>query len=306
MKGILRVLLLVVLPFHIGEAWCAGGHEVSDAGKTNAPQFSCRVKEEDPVGVVPGGPESQPGAAVQQGEIDKRDAIDLQSLAAKWAGRKSKAWGMAMPGIKTHFDCRGREIALTFDACGGRCDDEMLDVLIGENVPATFFIAGPWLRAHPAKVRELAANPLFEIENHGHDHRPLSVTGRGAYGIRGTAGAEAVICEIEENADNLEAATGGRPRFFRPGTAHCDDVAVAVAHDMDCVIANFSVNGDEGATLSGGRLAASLTRAVPGDIVILHINRPRPGGAAALREAVRRFRAHGFAFVLLQDRTLTE
>ncbi|MET3718675.1 hypothetical protein [Arthrobacter sp. UYEF21] len=43
-----------------------------------------------------------------------------------------------------------------------------------------------WIRINPSQARDLAANPLFELANHGTRHTSLSVTGKTANGIPGT------------------------------------------------------------------------------------------------------------------------
>ncbi|HPO14823.1 MAG TPA: polysaccharide deacetylase family protein [Candidatus Hydrogenedentes bacterium] len=231
----------------------------------------------------------------------------LDTLAAQYESKKPKEWGLWVSGVKQRFKCNSKQIALTLDTCAGKCDDEILSVLKEEQVPATLFIAGPWLDAHPDMLQELARNPLFEIENHGRMHRPLSVNGRAAYGIQGTKTPTEVIDEIEVNARRLKAATGYRPRFFRAGTAHCDELAVRIANALRTTVVNFSINGDEGGTLTNERLYAALTeKTSQGDIIIMHANRPRKGAAAALRKAIHKLRANGFQFVKIQDCGLDE
>ena len=39
-----------------------------------------------------------------------------------------------------------------------------------EGVPATVFLTGLWTQAYPDVVKSLAADPLFELENHSMDH----------------------------------------------------------------------------------------------------------------------------------------
>jgi peptidoglycan/xylan/chitin deacetylase (PgdA/CDA1 family) len=95
-------------------------------------------------------------------------------------------------------------IALTFDACGGPggsgYDRALIDFLRRREIPATLFINSRWIDANPAIFRRLAAEPLFEIANHGTRHRPLSVTGRSAYGIPGTRSAAEVYDEISASS----------------------------------------------------------------------------------------------------------
>lgn len=54
-------------------------------------------------------------------------------------------------------------------------------------VPVTLFWNKRWIDANPDWTRQIAVNPLFQIENHGTLRKPLSVNGRSAYGIAGTA-----------------------------------------------------------------------------------------------------------------------
>ena len=111
-----------------------------------------------------------------------------------------------------HAPASGRVIALTFDACGGPggsgYDQALIDFLRRHEVPATLFLNSRWIDANPAAFRLLAAEPLFEIANHGTRHRPLSVTGRSAYGIPGTRNAGEVYDEVAGNQAKLTRLLG--------------------------------------------------------------------------------------------------
>ena len=166
---------------------------------------------------------------------------------------------------------------------------------------ATLFLNLRWIRAHPRTAGALAGNPLFEIGNHGAEHRPLSVSGRRAYGIQGTASAAEAVEEVEANIGPIMAMTGRRPLFFRSGTAHYDDVALRILEALGCRAAGFSVNGDEGGTLSAGAVRRRLLSVRPGDIVLCHMNRPASGTAEGIRQAVPELLRRGFRFVTLEE-----
>ena len=152
-----------------------------------------------------------------------------------------------------------RVVALTLDACGGRTgsgyDAELIETLRRERVPATLFVNARWIEANPRKFRRLAADPLFEIANHGTEHRPLSVTGRSVYGIAGTGSVAQVVDEVAVNQRLITRLTGAVPAFFRSGTAYYDDVAVRVVNDLGLQVVNFDVLGDAGATYSAAQVA---------------------------------------------------
>ena len=220
------------------------------------------------------------------------------------AARVPTQWGMALPGIATSFAPDGRQLALTFDACRGGCDDALLDTLRRNQVPAVLFFNAKWIDQHPDRAAQLAADPLFEIGNHGTRHVPLSVTGRSAYGIAGTRSVAEATDEVWANHEKLTALTGRAPRFFRPGTAHYDDVAVGIVHQLGEQPLGFSVNGDAGATLPAAKVRANVTGAAPGGIVLSHMNHPEAGTGAGYAAAIPQLLAAGWEFVSLRDRTV--
>jgi peptidoglycan/xylan/chitin deacetylase (PgdA/CDA1 family) len=215
-------------------------------------------------------------------------------------------WGENVTGVVTTFYAPKKEIALTFDACGGsktssQYDAKLINFLNENRIPATLFINSRWIQSNPEAFARLASNPLFEIANHGTAHRPLSVNGKSVYNIAGTASPEEVACEINGNGDLIEKLTGKRPRFFRSGTAYYDEQAVAIAHKNGVEIAGFSVLGDAGATFSAPKVAHQLESARNGDIVIFHMNHPESGTCKGIIEGIAKLQAQGFDFVRLSD-----
>jgi len=248
-------------------------------------------------------------AAATSSLADNDDYAALrQRVAGRYAGQTPKEWGERVHGVKTRIATREKLIALTMDACGGpygsKFDAKLVDFLEREKVPATLFVNGRWIDANPALFNRLAANPLFEIANHGLKHRPASVNGRQVYGINGTRSVEEIVDEIELNARRIESLTGRKPRFYRSGTAYYDEVAVKVAEELGEHVAGFSVLGDAGATYSREQVKKALLSAGPGSVVIVHMNHPESGTAAGVMEAVPELKRRGFRFVRLSDAEL--
>ncbi|MFD4397012.1 polysaccharide deacetylase family protein [Kitasatospora sp. NPDC058478] len=226
-------------------------------------------------------------------------------LVARYGGTAPKEWGMEVAGVVTKLPAGESATALTFDACGGPggngYDADLIDFLRKRSVPATLFLNARWIDANPDVFEKLAADPLFEIGNHGTVHRPLSVTGRSAYGIAGTGGVGEVYDEVAGNAHKLAGLLGHPVRFFRSGTAHYDDVAARVVADLGERAAGFTVNGDGGATLSAAEVRQEIAAAPPGAIVICHMNHPGGGTAPGVVAAVPGLLAAGRRFVRLSD-----
>jgi peptidoglycan/xylan/chitin deacetylase (PgdA/CDA1 family) len=228
-----------------------------------------------------------------------------KALIRRYSGKKPIAWGEAVPRVVRRLPTTDRVVALTLDACGGRTgsgyDAELIETLRRKRVPATLFINARWIDANPRKFRKLAADPLFEIANHGTAHRPLSVTGRSVYGIAGTAGVAEVIDEVAVNQRLITKLTGAAPAFFRSGTAYYDDVAVRVVSDLGLRVVNFDVLGDAGATYSAPQVVAAMLSSTPGSIILAHMNRPDRGTAEGIAAALPKLRKRGFRFVHLSE-----
>jgi peptidoglycan/xylan/chitin deacetylase (PgdA/CDA1 family) len=222
------------------------------------------------------------------------------------AVEEPKQWGENVSGVVTTFQTPKKEIALTFDACGGsfrssQYDAGLIDFLNENQIAATLFINSRWIQSNPEIFARIAANPLFEIANHGTAHRPLSVNGKSVYNIPGTASPKEVEDEINGNGDLIEKLTGKRPYFFRSGTAYYDELSVALAHLNGVEIAGFSVLGDAGATYSASKVSQQLLNADSGDIILLHMNHPEAGTREGVIEGVTKLKAKGFSFVRLSE-----
>ncbi|UKA57126.1 polysaccharide deacetylase family protein [Arthrobacter sp. FW306-2-2C-D06B] len=252
---------------------------------------STPVAEE--VGQLPVVPETAPPSRSQ--------------VVAEFSGRKPVEWGLAVAGVVAKT--ASTHAVLTFDACGGpqgsACDQPLLKTLRKLNVPATLFVNGRWIKANPGLAAELAADPLFELGNHGYRHQPLSVNGRSAYGIPGTANAGEVYDEIMGNQEVMERLCGKAPRFFRAGTAYYDDVAAAITNALGLVPVSFTVNGDGGATFPAPTVAGEVGKIAAGhgagQIVISHFNQPAGGTAEGYARALPGLLDRGVTFARLGD-----
>ena len=145
---------------------------------------------------------------------------------------------------------------------------------------------------------------MFEIENHGYQHKPCSVTGQFVYGIKGTASPGEVFDEIGKNGQKIQQLTGRQPKYYRSGTAYYDEVAVEIAGILGYQVVGFSVLGDKGATYSAAQVKVALLTAKPGSIIICHMNHPEKETAEGVIAAVPELKKRGFRFVRLSEYNL--
>jgi len=234
-----------------------------------------------------------------------QEAQTKEKIVSAFSGKIPKEWGERVKGVKTKLNTDQKVLALTFDACAGLkgngYDVKLIQYLESEKIPATLFISGRWIDANLNIFQELAKNPLFEIENHGLNHKPCSVNGRSVYGMEGTRSVDELIDEIEENAIKIQKLTSRKPRYYRPGTAYCDEIGVEVANALGYEVVNFTVRGDAGATHSKTQVKEALLNASSSSIILMHMNHPEGETAEGLMEAIPELKKMGFRFIKLSD-----
>lgn len=224
-------------------------------------------------------------------------------IVATYGSQKPREWGLEPTGVLLRQ--KTQQVCLTFDACGGpygsKVDTDLLKLLRKHRAKATLFLNRRWIEANQELAAELAADPLFDLQNHGTRHLPLSVSGRKGYAEQGTHNAGEVYDEVMGNVATLTELTGSRPRFFRSGTAHYDEVAARIVRELGMIPTNFSINGDAGTTFTPSQIVESMAPTKGGDIVIGHMNQPRNDTAEGMSRAIPALVRRGIGFAHLVD-----
>ena len=216
-------------------------------------------------------------------------------------------WGEFVKGVDEGVYTKQKLIAFTFDACGKEkgkgYDYELIQLLRKENVPATLFVTGRWIDKHFKALIALSEDSLFEIENHGLNHKPCSVCGESEYGIKGTANPSEAFDEMEANARKIEAIIGKKPRFYRSATAFIDESCARMATEIGITVISYEVlSGDAVANTPDTIIAQNVIKhAKPGAIVIMHFNHPKWHTCEALRIIIPALREQGYKFIRLKD-----
>lgn len=235
----------------------------------------------------------------------QQEPPSLEELQAQHGQQQPQEWGLETSGVITSFTPSGNQAVLTLDACGGRgsggYDAALIDSLRQAGIAASLFINKRWAQENYGITQELIEDPLFEIANHGTQHKPLSVTGQQAYGIPGTESLEEAYAEIMDNQQFFRDSFGLELPFFRAGTAYVDEVAAQMAQQLGTPVVNFSVNGDAGATYSATEVQRAMREAGPGDIVIGHFNQPDSQVAAGFGQALQEAAERGIEWMTLSQ-----
>jgi peptidoglycan/xylan/chitin deacetylase (PgdA/CDA1 family) len=194
-------------------------------------------------------------------------------------------------------------VALTLDACSGQYDDDLIQFLVRNRIPATIFATKKWLDKNPYGVSVIKANlDLLDVEDHGENHIPAVIgAGRKVYGIAGEPDIIHLRREVTEGARAVEAVTGVAPRWYRGATAEYDPQAMDEIRKLGYRIAGFSVNADSGATLKKVAIEERLQHVKAGDVIIAHMNKPASDSAEGLSTGLLQLLRRGFVFVRLDQ-----
>jgi peptidoglycan/xylan/chitin deacetylase (PgdA/CDA1 family) len=198
--------------------------------------------------------------------------------------------------VVAHGPRRTNGVALTFDACSTRdvskYDARITAELVDAGVPATLFLGGSWAREEKAHVKELAANPLFELGNHTYTHPHLT-----------KASPEKIKRELLETQAEIFTLTGKQPTLFRPPYGEYDDRVVKTAAEAGLTTIEYDLaSGDPDAHATKERLIDWVVkRAKPGSIVVMHINHVRFHTSEALPGIIAGLRAKGLEPMKVSD-----
>ena len=194
------------------------------------------------------------------------------------------------------IDTHDQAVAITFDACATRThhasfDRRVFDILKKEQIPATIFVSGKWVEAHPEVMTELAADPLVEFGDHSYEHPHMS---------------NLPVARIVEEIDQTEAALakyGKRSVAFRPPFGEWSSRLVYVVQSLQLPTVTWDVvSGDPSAnTTTAGMIRTVLGGARAGSIIIFHINGRGHKTAEALPTIIQGLRERGFRFLQLSE-----
>lgn len=213
-----------------------------------------------------------------------------------------------------HGEKEGKVVALTFDAdmtpkmkkrlqsgdVKSWYNKGVIDVLREKKVPATLFITGMWAEIYPDVTKELALDPLFEIENHSYSHPAFSFPCYKLSPISNSLDAE----QIDKTQKILFDLTGKTPHYFRFPGGCFDKTDVSIVHEKGLDVIQWDVASGDAFNKSADSIVNRVVSGTkPDSIIVMHLmgGPNAPVTAVALPRIIEGLEKKGFRFVKLTD-----
>ncbi|MBF6098805.1 polysaccharide deacetylase family protein [Nocardia cyriacigeorgica] len=193
--------------------------------------------------------------------------------------------------IVDRVDTDDKVVALTLDDGPTTKAPEVLRVLADAEVPATFYLNGRDLAAHPEFGAAIAAAG-HEIGNHTYTHRRMVFVTPGT------------VADEVGRTDAAIRTTGYQgPITFRPPYGKKLWTLPKYLSDHDTTTVMWDVEPDSDPSASAEQIVAQTVREVrPGSIILLHVMfGNRANSLAAIPGIVAELKADGYRFVRVSE-----
>jgi len=186
-----------------------------------------------------------------------------------------------------------KAVALSFDAAWGNEDtQQLIDILNGHNVKATFFLVGDWVDRYPESVKALS-DAGMEVMNHSNDHAHFSKLTE-----------QEIVDNVNACSDKIESITGIRPTLFRCPYGEYDDHVVSTINDMGIQVIQWNVDSLDWKDLSASEIYTRVTTNVePGSIILFH--NAAKHTPEALPDIIEYLQGEGYEIVPISELILT-
>ncbi|TBL69225.1 polysaccharide deacetylase family sporulation protein PdaB [Paenibacillus thalictri] len=183
-------------------------------------------------------------------------------------------------------------IALTFDISWGDIRTEpILKVLEDKGIKkATFFLSSPWASTHSALVQKMSTSG-YEIGSHGHKHENYS-----------SLNDDEIRTQIRTAHQILQDVTGKQPNLIRLPNGDFDKRVLQIAGDLGYTVIQWDTDSMDWMNKGTDSIINRVvTKAHPGDIVLLHASDSAKQTHEALPVIIDQLRSKGYEFVSVSE-----
>jgi probable sporulation protein (polysaccharide deacetylase family) len=163
----------------------------------------------------------------------------------------------------------------------------MLETLRKEQIKATFFFDGMWLRKNVEKAKAILAEG-HEVSNHAYSHKDMSKLSR-----------DQAMQEIVKTETLLKNEVGAENHLFAPPSGDYNQATVNIAHELHLKTVLWTFDTIDWKKPEPSTITRRLRSSVePGSLILMH---PTDSSSRALPEMIRIIREKQLAFGTVSD-----
>lgn len=156
-------------------------------------------------------------------------------------------------------DCGGY-VALTFDDGPGNYTTAILDILVSEGVPATFFIWGERVSGNESQIAALA-NAGMSVQNHSYSHEYMT-----SWDYAG------VQSNLSYCSDLIVSAGGNQPSLYRPPYGSYNSTITSAANALGLSLVTWDIDTYDYNGASTSSIVSAASAASNGDVILMHVD----------------------------------
>ncbi len=164
---------------------------------------------------------------------------------------------------------------------------QLLDILAGRGVPATFFLTGRWTENNPLLAEQIAAAG-YEIGNHGYSHASPNASSE-----------EEISEEILRTEEAIRSATGVSTTLYAPPSGECEQHVLHAASQLGYDIILWSVDTIDWQQPAAATIIGRVEEKIHGGAIILA--HPTEATVEALPVIIDDLQQKGYHFVTVSS-----
>lgn len=213
-------------------------------------------------------------------------SIEMDTLSIKKEKHAERKENSTKKNISSRIiDPSKPVIALTFDDGPSQYTEEIIQILVENEVNATFFVLGNKVDRYQDILRKSVQNGN-ELGNHSYNHQWLS-----------HLSTEELIIQIEKTQKILQERIQYTPRYLRPTYG---SITNRIRKNSELGIALWTVDTKDWKIHNVNRIVERATKNVEdGDIILMHDIFER--SKSALKEIIPILKEKGFQFVTISE-----
>lgn len=183
-------------------------------------------------------------------------------------------------------------VALTFDiSWGEKAPDPILNIMEQKGVKkATFFLSGPWTSTHPEIAKRIKSMG-YEIGNHGHKHDDFPKHPN-----------EWIYEQVKKSEQTIQDVTGIKTTLIRTPNGAFDKRVIQKLNSMGYTVIQWNTDSRDWMRPGADQIVNRVvTKAIPGDIILMHASDSALQTIDALPRIIDGLRTKGYEFLTVSE-----